>query len=68
MSDLALNIQEKIQNPILERLNHRTKHLLPVEVCVTKEASPGSSERHHWQRDRNGNIHPNLAGKDSNLV
>merc|ERR1719234_750455 len=35
--------------------------LLPVEVSITKEASPGSSERHHWQRDRNGNIHPNLS-------
>ena len=35
--------------------------LLAIEVGITQERSSGSSERHHWKRDWDGNIDSNLT-------
>ena len=37
-----------------------SRHLLSIEVGVTKEAASGAGERHHGQRNGYGDIHSNL--------
>ena len=61
--DLRVEVETLRHNVVWIVFNQdqQRQNLLPVEVCVTEEAASGPGEGHHWQGNRDGDIHSNLT-------